>query len=40
MVGETLFAVIVGVLAFAATNLDGLFLVMVLLAAGIAAVST
>jgi len=33
-VGEAIFAVIVGVLAFAATNLDGLFLVMVLLAAG------
>jgi cadmium resistance protein CadD (predicted permease) len=34
MFGETLFAAVVGVLAFAATNLDGLFLVMLLLAMG------
>jgi cadmium resistance protein CadD (predicted permease) len=34
VVAEAIFSGIVGVLAFAATNLDGLFLVMVLLASG------
>jgi cadmium resistance protein CadD (predicted permease) len=34
VVAEALWAVVVGMLAFAATNLDGLFLVMVLLASG------